>query len=313
VFAPFPGGPVEDSLASCRSDGHNLRSGEGPILTRVRGLVDAEEFARLAAEGTIFDIKRYAIHDGPGIRTTVFLKGCPLRCPWCHNPEGRNPDVETMTPRVSQGDDSGAGGAESVGRRVTVGAVMEEIEKDILFFDQSGGGATFSGGEPLAQPEFLSAFLRACKQSGIHSALDTSGFAPHEVFVAAVGAADLVLFDLKIMNDAQHLRYTGASNGSILANLHTLDEMRKKTIIRFPVVPQITDTEDNVAEMAGLVSSLETIRDVALLPYHRMGSGKYKRLNLRNDMEEVASPTTQRIGEIRRLFESRGIRVSIGG
>ena len=267
----------------------------------------------MAIQGTIFDIKRYAIHDGPGIRTTVFLKGCPLRCPWCHNPEGRNPDLETMVPRASHGEADNAGVPETVGRVVTVSEVMEEIEKDILFFDQSGGGATFSGGEPLMQPEFLLALLRACKERDIHTALDTSGFASRDVLLSVVDLIDLVLFDLKIMNDEQHIRCTGVSNSSILANLRSLDAMRIRTVVRFPVVPQITDTEENVAEMVGFAASLETIHDIALLPYHRMGSGKYRRLKMRNALKGVPSPTNQRIEEIRLLFESRGIRVSIGG
>jgi len=264
-------------------------------------------------EGIIFDVKRYAIHDGPGIRVTVFLKGCPLRCPWCHNPEGRNPNPETMLPHTPQGETAASGATETVGRVVSVGDIMEEIEKDILFFDESGGGVTVSGGEPLMQPEFLLALLRACKEKDLHTALDTSGFASRKVFLSILDRVDLVLFDLKIMNDEQHRNYTGVSNRSILDNLQGLDEMRKRTIVRFPVVPEITDTEENVADIAAFVASLNTIREVALLPYHKLAGGKYKRLRQQNPMEGVDAPANQRIQEIREQFENRGIRVSVGG
>jgi len=271
------------------------------------------EKARLATQGTIFDIKRYAIHDGPGIRVTVFLKGCPLRCPWCHNPEGQNPDLEIMSPRTSHGEITGPTDAEPVGRVANVSQIMEEIEKDILFFDESGGGATFSGGEPLMQAEFLLALLQACKAKDIHTALDTSGFAPREVFLSIRDWVDLVLFDLKIMNDEQHRKYTGVSNRLILENLRALDETRKRTVVRFPVVPQLTDTEENIADIVAFVAALKSIHDVALLPYHKMAGGKYKRLKQANPMEGIDTPTGQRIEVIRRQFESHGFRVSSGG
>ena len=267
----------------------------------------------MAVTGTIFDIKRYAIHDGPGIRTTVFLKGCPLRCPWCHNPEGSDPNIEAMSPRASRGEPAATDGVETVGRVATVGEVMEEVEKDILFFDESGGGVTFSGGEPLRQPEFLLALLRACKEKDIHTALDTSGFAPRDVWISVVDAVDLVLFDLKIINEEQHRRFTGVSNRQILDNLQALDEMRKRTVIRFPVVSQITDTEENVADLIGRMASLKTIHDVALLPYHKMAGGKYARLRQKNPMEGAATPSNQRVEAIRRRLESHGFRVSVGG
>jgi len=218
-----------------------------------------------------------------------------------------------MSPRTSHGEITGPTDAEPVGRVANVSQIMEEIEKDILFFDESGGGATFSGGEPLMQAEFLLALLQACKAKDIHTALDTSGFAPREVFLSIRDWVDLVLFDLKIMNDEQHRKYTGVSNRLILENLRALDETRKRTVVRFPVVPQLTDTEENIADIVAFVAALKSIHDVALLPYHKMAGGKYKRLKQANPMEGIDTPTGQRIEVIRRQFESHGFRVSSGG
>jgi len=263
--------------------------------------------------GTVFDIKRYAIHDGPGIRTTVFLKGCPLHCPWCHNPEGQNPNPETMIHATPRERRTHTDGNEKVGRVLEVREVMDEVEKDILFFDESGGGVTFSGGEPLMQPEFLQSLLRACKDKDIHTVLDTSGYAPSEVFTPIIGHVDLFLFDLKLIDDIQHQKYTGVSNRPILRNLKALEEGRKSVVVRFPLIPQVTDTEDNVSATVALVASLKSINDVSLLPYHRIAGEKYKRLRRKSDVESVPPPTQQRIASIRARFESHGIKVTVGG
>ena len=166
------------------------------------------------AEGTIFRIKKYALHDGPGIRTTVFFKGCPLSCRWCHNPEGIDPRPQTMSRRTSSGETD-----ETVGRVIGVDALVKVIEKDVLFYDESGGGVTFSGGEPLGQPHFLEALLAACNRLEIHATLDTSGFAPVDVIDRVLSRLQLVLFDLKIMDAERHRRHTGVSNRIILENL----------------------------------------------------------------------------------------------
>lgn len=263
--------------------------------------------------GTVFDIKRYALHDGPGIRTTVFLKGCPLRCPWCHNPEGQDPNPETMTPVLPPEGRIHTDVPEHVGRVVSVNDVMDEIEKDILFFDESGGGVTFSGGEPLAQPEFLESLLLACKEKDVHTALDTSGYAPSEVFIPIMDRVDLFLYDLKLMDDTEHQKYTGASNRPILQNLKALEERRKKVIIRFLIVPEITDTEENLTDTLHFLASLKSIADVSLLPYHRIAGQKYNRLRRKNDLEGVSSPTPQRMASLKERFERYGIRVTVGG
>jgi len=263
-------------------------------------------------KGTIFDIKRFAIHDGPGIRTTVFLKGCPLKCPWCQNPEGQNPDLEAAIRAIPVEEGTGANTDETMGRVVDVKEVMGEIEKDILFYDESGGGVTFSGGEPLAQPEFLRSLLEACKEKNMHTCLDTCGYASPEVVASVVDKVDLFLYDLKVMDDTQHQKYTGMSNRLILENLKTLDELGKRVIIRFLVIPAITDTEENLSIAADFVASLTNVRDVSLLPYHRIASEKYKRLRRKNEMEDVPQPSDKTMRAVRAHLESRGIRVTIG-
>lgn len=164
-----------------------------------------------SVKGTIFDIKKFALHDGPGIRTTIFLKGCPMRCPWCHNPESQNPEPEAMTATNLPGGNRPVV-QEIVGRQVTVREVMWEIRKDLLFYDESGGGVTFSGGEPLMQPKFLTALLTASKRSGIRTALDTTGYAPWIELENILPLVDLFLYDLKFIDDSLHQKYTGVSN-----------------------------------------------------------------------------------------------------
>lgn len=263
-------------------------------------------------QGTIFDIKRFAIHDGPGIRTTVFVKGCPLRCPWCHNPEGQNPDPESAIPVVADAEARGQSTDEILGRVVEVEDVMKEVEKDIPFFDESGGGVTLSGGEPLAQPEFLVALLEACRRRKLHTCLDTSGYATREVFALFTDSVDLYLYDLKLMDDAEHQKYTGVSNRSILDNLETLDELHKKVIVRFLVIPGVTDTEENISATLDFLSSLRNLRDVSLLPYHRIAAEKYRRLRRKNEMEGVSPPSDEMMKSLRTHFENCGMRVTIG-
>lgn len=257
--------------------------------------------------GRVFAIKRYAIHDGPGIRVTVFLQGCPLRCIWCHNPEGRDNGEGCERASTAAGDDRFAV------REMTAADVVREVEKDILFLDESGGGVTFSGGEPLGQPEFLRAALRACKEHDLHTAVDTCGYAPAEVFDSIVDDVDLFLYDLKLIDDQRHREFAGVSNETILANLKNLVDAGRNIMIRFPIIPQITDTDDNLGQTLDLIESLGGISDVAILPYHRTAEGKYERLNVENRMEGVETLSDDRIESIRMQFESRGLRVAVGG
>jgi pyruvate formate lyase activating enzyme len=258
--------------------------------------------------GIIFKIKKYALHDGPGIRTTVFLKGCPLTCWWCHNPEGQNPRPEVMRDGPAPADR-----CETVGREIAVVEVMEEIEKDVIFYDDSGGGVTFSGGEPLMQPEFLISLLTTCRNKEIHSAIDTSGFAPAEPLVTAAALADLILFDLKLIDERRHRQYTGVSNRQILDNLARISKIDTPVRLRFPVIPGITDFPENLEGIARIAGSSDRIEGIDLLPFHRIAGRKYSRLGLENRLQEIAPPSESRIAAVRKHFETSGFHVSIGG
>lgn len=259
----------------------------------------------MATEGIIFDIKKYALHDGPGIRTTVFFKGCSLRCWWCHNPEGQHPGIESFS------IDEKA--QESIGRKVTVDEVMHEIEKDIIFYDQSGGGVTFSGGEALLQPEFLQELLRRSREKGIHTTLDTCGAVATKWFRAIIDLVDVFLYDLKLVDEQDHIKYTGKSNKLILRNLYFLSNCGVHMNIRIPVVPGITDTDINVNQLLALLSTLPGIREVNLLPYHRTAGSKYLRLHKLDRLRDLESPTGGKMEQIKDRFESSGYHVKTGG
>jgi len=215
-------------------------------------------------------------------------------------------------PVVVVPDSPGQSPDEILGRVVEVEDVVKELERDILFFDESGGGVTFSGGEPLAQPEFLDALLDACQRRKLHTCLDTSGYAPAEHFALFTDKVDLYLYDLKLMDDADHQKYAGVSNRSILDNLRTLDELQKKVAVRFLVIPGVTDTEENISATLGFLTSLRNLRDVSLLPYHRIAAEKYRRLRRTNEMENVLPPSDEIMKSLRTRFESCGMKVTIG-
>lgn len=296
--------------------------------------------------GLIFDVQRYSIHDGPGIRTTVFFKGCPLRCWWCHNPEGIDSGKELMyfeykclhcgtcanvcpmgaiefdgSPMVSRhlciacGNCSTACPSDAlrlVGREYTVDELMKEIERDVLYFDNSDGGVTFSGGEPLYQHEFLLEVLKECKKRDIHRTLDTSGFAPQEVLALVADHVDLFLYDLKLIDEREHIKYTGVSNAQIKENLRFLVNYgrAKDIILRFPVIPGINDTPDNVDDMVEFISTLKGLRELDLLPYHDV-SEKYSRLDRDYKMTVHKSPLRERLMEIKKKFEGIGLYVKL--
>ena len=300
-------------------------------------------------KGIVFDIKRYAIHDGPGIRTTVFFKGCPLNCWWCHNPEGLilPPELIFKENRCLDGCaecvESCAPGAltrvgqiividrekcdlcgecvqvcpsealEIIGREMSVGEVMKEIEKDMIFYDESEGGATFSGGEPLMQPEFLKALLEECKERDIPTALDTCGYAPSEVVDKISDKVDLFLYDIKMMDDKKHIEYTGKSNKPILENLKKLAQQGSLLAVRLPIIPGVNDDKENINKIAEFILTLPSIRDISLLPYHRAGSEKYQRLKKDNRMVETPPLSDQKIAVIKRTLQDFGLRVKVGG
>jgi pyruvate formate lyase activating enzyme len=198
---------------------------------------------------------------------------------------------------------------ELVGRRMTVDQVMDEIDRDVAFYDQSGGGVTFSGGEPLAQPAFLHALLRACKARGLHTTLDTCGFASWDVLDGVREDVDLFLYDLKLMDWARHRDFTGVSNDPILENLRALSRRGHRIVLRVPIIPGINDDEGNLRQMATFAASLPSLERVDLLPYHRIGRDKYQRLGKVCPMPEVDPPTHERVAEIARLVRELGLQV----
>lgn len=297
--------------------------------------------------GLIFDIQRFSVHDGPGIRTTVFFKGCPLRCLWCHNPESVSESPELLiqesrcigcgscaevcptgaaSPNQVQEEGSPrcelcgrcvevcpAGARRMVGRTIHVEELLTEIRKDRLFYDESGGGATFSGGEPLSQPRFLLRCLEACRDDGIHTAVDTSGFAPRETIEEAARVTDLFLFDLKVMDDGRHRRLTGVSNEGILANLEFLARRHPNVWLRLPVIPGFNDDEANLEAVARLGASLASVRRISLLPYHHWASGKYAGLGRERPADGLEPPSRARLEALAGSFRAAGLETSIGG
>ena len=258
------------------------------------------------SKGIVFDIKRFAIHDGPGIRTTVFLKGCPLDCWWCHNPEGRHSDPESM--RGSAGNRAPV----DVGREMTAAEVMAEIESDVLFYDESGGGVTFSGGEPLLQADFLMALLVDCRRQGFHTVLDTTGYAAPETVTRIAPLVDLFLYDLKLMDDSAHKTYTGVSNAGILENLSRITAVGRTAVVRFPLIPGINDGPDNLVQMTAFLGEINLNR-IDLLPYHRIHRQKYQRLGCPDRLANLAPPGEDAIERVAAYFTSCGFSVRVGG
>ncbi len=263
--------------------------------------------------GTIFKIKKFALHDGPGIRTTVFLKGCPLTCWWCHNPEGQSPDPQSIDRKVEEADGAIGFRKEVVGRVVTVPEVLKEIEKDIIFYDESGGGATFSGGEPFLQADFLRGLLSECRKRDIHTTVDTSGFVAAELLDSFLDGIDLFLFDVKLLDNQQHQYYTGVSNRQVLDNLRRLSDAGKPVIVRLPLIPGITDTRENLQLFKMLVAQYNNVQRIDILPYHRIASEKYNRLGMIDRMPGVTPPAASDVEAVQKLFEQTGLPVLVGG
>jgi pyruvate formate lyase activating enzyme len=196
---------------------------------------------------------------------------------------------------------------DGIGERKTAEQVMSEIEKEVIFYDESGGGVTFSGGEPMMQAKFLEALLDSCKEREIHTALDTTGCVPPRTFSLLADKADLFLYDLKIIDNSLHKKYTGTSNQYVLENLKSLAVMKKRVIIRFPLIPGVTDSQENLEAVGEFISKLEGIRDIEVLPYHQTASQKYRRLNLKYKMKGVQPPGAGRILEVKEVFKSYGL------
>jgi pyruvate formate lyase activating enzyme len=299
-------------------------------------------------EGIIFDIKKYAIHDGPGIRTTVFFKGCPLACRWCHNPEGitvasqriyrqercvscgeciqvcpqkvitrtadgiiRDPARCDLCQTCAEHCPSEA--VEFVGHKVTVDEVIRQIEKDTAFYDQSGGGVTLSGGEPLMQPDFLMELLEACSDLDLHRTVDTTGYADAELLLQVAQKTDLFLYDLKIMDVTKHRDFTGVSNQLILDNLKMLSENKARIQVRIPIIPGINTNADNIHHTADFVATLPGVEHISVLPFHNSARGKYRRLGMECMSADMQSPSNEHLNRIAGWLQQSGLQVKIRG
>jgi len=223
--------------------------------------------------GIVFDIKRFAIHDGPGIRTTVFLQGCPLDCQWCHNPESR--------------DMSGSEGSSTDQvRPMSVDEILAVVERDRLYYDESGGGLTVSGGEPLAQSEFLLSLLKAARERELRTAVDTCGHAPWSELASIIPVTNLFLYDLKHMIDVHHRAWTGVSNELILENLRRLDQAGARIWVRIPAISGVTDNPENLDALVSFCRNLDAVQQIHVLPYHPGGTSKRKRYGLNPSTRE---------------------------
>ena len=297
--------------------------------------------------GNIFNIQKYSIHDGPGIRTTVFFKGCPLNCWWCHNPESQSPSPElifwkdrcincntclTACPSDAISIEDGimftdkrkcslcgecakkcpTEAREIIGRKATACEVMKEIEKDIIFYQESGGGVTFSGGEPLMQQEFLEEILHCCQKKEIHTTLDTSGYCAWPFLDRIREMIDLFLFDVKIMNDEAHKKYTGVSNQIILENLKKLAGENENIIVRIPIIPGINDDAQNIKDIGKFLASI-SIKCIELLSYHNIASEKYARIGKNYALENTRVPAKEKLSKISNLLREYDLIIKSGG
>jgi pyruvate formate lyase activating enzyme len=265
-------------------------------------------------KGLIFSVKRYSIHDGPGIRVTFFMKGCPLNCLWCHNPEGISPYPSSVALSNRIGDKEFVTNSE-VGKYYSVENILDILAKESVFLNQSKGGVTFSGGEPMLQFEFLLEVLKACKANGYHTTVDTSGYSSPGNFKSILPYTDLFLFDLKHIDDAKHIELTGVSNRLILNNYIMLLESGKDLIVRFPVIPGHNDEPGHLDSIKKYLSSTKTdsLRKICLLPYHKIGASKYKRFNMPYRMGNVESPSKERMKELKEFFSDIDVKIKTGG
>lgn len=263
--------------------------------------------------GIVSDIKRFTVHDGPGIRTTVFLKGCPLSCLWCHNPESISADKCSVTKAIQVGAQTFTE-IETIGSEMSVAEVMTELKKEMVFMEQSGGGVTFSGGEPLFQADFLLELLAAAKAENMHTTVDTSGFSGWSTLEKIADFTDLFLFDLKIMDDDLHQKFIGVSNKIVLENLEKLNRKGKRIWVRIPVIPDVNFTQTNIEQTILFLSKLENpVEMVNLLPFHNIAAHKYSKLGIDYAFEKHKSLNKSQLDTTKTLFESKGFQVTIGG
>ena len=257
-----------------------------------------------AVKGRIFDIQRFSVHDGPGIRTIVFLKGCRLRCRWCCNPESQSYEIEQMEM---------SGKVKTVGLDVTAGEIISEVERDTIYYKRSGGGLTLSGGESLAQPEFAEALLALAHSHSINTAMESTGFADFADIARILPHLDLYLMDIKHMDSEKHKAFTGQYNDKILENAQRIARSPVKLIIRTPVIPTFNDTEEEIRAIAKFAASLPGVEEMHLLPYHRIGTDKYKGLGREYTLSHIEPPSQEHMNKLLEVVNSCGLRGQIGG
>ncbi|TCO74824.1 trans-4-hydroxy-L-proline dehydratase activase [Marinisporobacter balticus] len=297
-------------------------------------------------KGRIINIQKYCVHDGPGIRTTVFFKGCPLNCWWCHNPESQKFEKEMMYNHEKctmcgecEKRCEGKGikltenifydptkcvfcencidfcinnAREMIGKEYTISELMKEIKKDQMFYQESGGGVTLSGGEVMTQITFVEELVRRCKENGMHVAIDTCGYVPFYSFERILDNTDIFLYDIKLIDSKRHEKYTGKPNELILDNMKKLSEKGANIHLRIPLIEGINTDGENIEGIIKFASDLK-ISKVNLLPYHEIGSDKYKRLNMDYKKGGMVRPTDQRLEEIKAMFKESKFEVKIGG
>ena len=300
--------------------------------------------------GLVFDVQKFATHDGGGIRTLVFFKGCPLHCLWCSNPESLAGKLEIIfvpnnciscgtclktcpTGAILPGETGEgliidrsrctlcglcakhcyAGSINIIGRYLSVPELMKIVERDRKFYEESNGGVTFSGGEPTAQPEYLTAALKELRDRGIHTAIETSSFLSWESFAPILQHVDLVLTDIKHMDDTEHKRLTGVSNQPILDNIRKISALGIPLKIRLPLIPGINADETNLRRTAEFVAGIETAQSIDILPYHRLGEGKWRQLGVEYSLNGLIPQTEAEVTTAIQIFSERGIKVRVGG
>jgi len=286
--------------------------------------------------GLVFNVQRFSLQDGPGLRSTVFMKGCPLACTWCHNPESQAPQAEFIRMRhrcmacgicgeeerseslVHDRDEADVeacptGALQVVGQEMSSSGLVKSLLRDRIFFDESGGGVTFSGGEPLVQAPFVIEAMRLLRAEGVHTALDTCGYVDWQVLAEAAAQANLVLYDLKLMDEARHRLATGVSNTIILQNLKALADIHPCIWIRIPIIPGINDDLANLEATAEFLAPLQGIRQVDLLPYHPLGESKSARVGLTYSLHDIQTPTIEDLEAMAGLFRPKGLNTTVGG
>ena len=278
-------------------------------------------------EAVVFNIMHYSVHDGPGIRTTVFLKGCPLTCKWCHNPESLDPKPQHIfnsekcincgrcagfAGGKANSDNCPTGARETIGYAITSAGLMEELKKDLLFYEQSGGGVTFSGGEPFYQTNFLLEALSLCREEYINTAIDTSGYCDTGVMLKAAELTNYFLYDLKFIDPAKHREYCGVTNDLILKNLECLSKTKTKILLRIPLIPGINDDMNEMNGIFEFIKNMKNIEMVHILPYHNIQTGKYKKIGKEYMLPYISNEESPNINAINNLFAAK-FRTKIGG